>query len=325
MEQVSLPNVSEYLDSEVKLIEHTATQLMKINSGFSDSLQRIALNHQTSVPTQEKENRVNLFRDSAIALEKIDINSAYALMKLAHKLRPNGPYIKEKFEEWSERLGITILDIYEFNNVELTVGETPPPALQKALMSGSYEKNEVSLLHQFLVKGEIVLELGAGIGFMGISAMKTDLCDRYVAYEANPKLIPVILDNMDRNKVSFELHNQLLVDGDGSSPFYITPAFWSSSLVKPTEGNYEVVNVKTVDKNQVIRSVLPSMLIVDIEGGEAVLFNDLDLNSVNKIILEIHPRVLSDQVLSDIYKTLLTEGFILNFNQSFKNVLYWSR
>jgi predicted transcriptional regulator len=107
--------------------------------------------------------------------------------------------------------------------------------------------------------------------------------------------------------------------------FYITPAFWASSLVKPASGEYSKVTVPALDKNEVINSIKPTALIVDIEGGEIEFFQDLDLTSVNKIILEIHPLVVSDQDLSVLYKSLLNLGFNLDFKTSTKVVNYWYR
>ena len=43
---------------------------------------------------------VNFFRDMALNVQGISIASAYNLMKLAHKYRPNGPLINRKIEEY---------------------------------------------------------------------------------------------------------------------------------------------------------------------------------------------------------------------------------
>ena len=68
--------------------------------------------------------------------------------------------------------------------------------------------------------------------------------------------------------------------------FYVTPAFWASSLIKPEEGEFECVKVQGVNKHDVLREIKPTALVVDIEGGEASFFEGLDLGSVNKIIME---------------------------------------
>ncbi len=57
---------------------------------------------QTAISIEN--NHINLFRDAAIALEKIDIKQAYELMYLAHQFRPKGPTIKKKLSEYKKKL-----------------------------------------------------------------------------------------------------------------------------------------------------------------------------------------------------------------------------
>lgn len=52
-------------------------------------------------------NYVDLLRNDAIKLEKTDLKMAYALMKRALELRPNGPVIKRKVSEYEQLLGIS--------------------------------------------------------------------------------------------------------------------------------------------------------------------------------------------------------------------------
>lgn len=46
---------------------------------------------------------VDIFRDAALALEKDHLEKAYELMNLAHQMRPDGPFIKTKRDEYLKR------------------------------------------------------------------------------------------------------------------------------------------------------------------------------------------------------------------------------
>lgn len=46
------------------------------------------------------EEEINLIRDSALALEKVNLKSSLALMELAHKLRPTGVFIIQKISNY---------------------------------------------------------------------------------------------------------------------------------------------------------------------------------------------------------------------------------
>lgn len=47
----------------------------------------------------------NLFRDTALKIEKDDLKSAFELMSLAHKIRPSDRFIKQKLEEYRQNIG----------------------------------------------------------------------------------------------------------------------------------------------------------------------------------------------------------------------------
>ena len=46
---------------------------------------------------------VDIFRDAAVILEKHDLDLAYELMNLAHRMRPDGPFIKARRNEYLKR------------------------------------------------------------------------------------------------------------------------------------------------------------------------------------------------------------------------------
>jgi hypothetical protein len=46
---------------------------------------------------------VDIFRDAAVILEKHDLDLAYELMNLAHRMRPDGPFIKARRDEYLKR------------------------------------------------------------------------------------------------------------------------------------------------------------------------------------------------------------------------------
>lgn len=51
-----------------------------------------------------KPKTINMLRDMAAKIEKNDLTTAYELMSLAYRARPNGLFIKEKVEEYSKEL-----------------------------------------------------------------------------------------------------------------------------------------------------------------------------------------------------------------------------
>ena len=51
-----------------------------------------------------KPNKINTIRNAALKLENQDLQMAYDLMYIAHQQRPTGPFIKEKLNEYKNKL-----------------------------------------------------------------------------------------------------------------------------------------------------------------------------------------------------------------------------
>ncbi len=56
---------------------------------------------------KRRQKAVDFVRDLAVYCEQFDLNWSYDLMKLALKLRPDGPFIREKCREYASRLDST--------------------------------------------------------------------------------------------------------------------------------------------------------------------------------------------------------------------------
>jgi FkbM family methyltransferase len=179
----------------------------------------------------------------------------------------------------------------------------------------NYEVQEAHALIGLLKKGDRVLEVGAGIGFLGILMSKVLGGDNVLSYEANPKLIKVIQNNSMLNECSFEVKNCILSDKAGNTEFHLEKDFWSSSTHRRTN-NVETINVQTEKVSEVLLKHRPNVLVMDIEGGEVDLLPKIDLTNFNKIVIEIHPHVIGNEASSNILLLILNGGFILNFKLS---------
>ena len=78
-----------------------------------------------------------------------------------------------------------------------------------------------------------------------------------------------------------------------SVSFYLRKDFWASSLEVPVADDPNILGteqVPQVDINQVLTAHQPTVLVMDIEGGEIDLLPTLDLSCCNNIVIELHPR-----------------------------------
>ena len=194
--------------------------------------------------------------------------------------------------------------------------------ISASILSGSYEAKELALVKRHLEPKDIVLELGAGIGCISSFCAKVLGPGRVFAVEANENLTPIILATFARNSVHPHLENVILGKGDGDAKFFVSASFWESSTTGDVS-RMKPVEVKQVDFSRKLAATKATFLIVDIEGGEADLFDDADLSGVTKICLETHEDMIGNARTSMIFANLLRQGFILDFKLVYRNVYYF--
>lgn len=199
---------------------------------------------------------------------------------------------------------------------------TPP--IKKDIFFGGYEAKEADLVRKFISSQDVVFEVGAGIGFLSALCAKIVGNQNVHCYEANPQLIDVIQLVHRKNCVSPHVYNVILGNGLGERDFWLEEDYWASSLVQNSPAA-RPIKIQQVDLNSEIHRVKPTFLIVDIEGGEYEFFEKIDLQSIQKICIEVHPHVLGDDKVCEILTWLFKQGFSLEFGHMRKFVFYLYR
>ena len=199
---------------------------------------------------------------------------------------------------------------------------TPP--IQRDIYYGDYERKELDVIERRLEPGDKVMEVGAGIGFLSAYCARVLGDEKVFAYEANPALLEVVGVVHERNKVRPQVTQALLGEGDGERDFFVEPDYWASSLVRRSP-KAQCVRIRQIDFNSELRRVAPTFLIVDVEGGEYELLRNADLSGVAKLCLEIHPDVLGNAKVSELFAVLIGAGLALDFTLMRKNVFYFYR
>jgi FkbM family methyltransferase len=194
--------------------------------------------------------------------------------------------------------------------------------IAREIALGDYEAKEIEIVAKRLEPQDVVLEVGAGLGFLSAYCAKRVGAQSVHAYEANPELIPLIRETYAKNEVAPNLVNAVLAKGAGEREFKVAGEFWASSAHR-SEGR--TIKVPQADRDAELARIKPTFLIVDIEGGEAEFFAGADLQSVRKICVETHADVLGDRVLSEMFAGLVAQGFALDFSLIRKNVFFLRR
>ena len=221
-------------------------------------------------------------------------------------------------------------DIIEHFGIRLTIDpDFMSEKLMEVIRAGRYETPEARKIGQITQPGDRVLEIGAGIGFMSALMLKNPHVERLVSYEANPLLIDKIEKTIADNDLAtdnFELRNGVLTSGEatGTIDFHVHQDFWASSLRKTT-ATIRSVPVPLDNFNEVIRTLRPTLIVCDIEGGERALFSGADLTGVRSVYIELHQRVLGGAGMRAVFQAFHDQGFHYDQTHSQGAIVLFSR
>ncbi|TNJ47707.1 FkbM family methyltransferase [Phaeobacter sp. B1627] len=157
-----------------------------------------------------------------------------------------------------------------------------------------YEGQEIAGALHVVRETDRVLEVGAGLGVVGAVIALNARPQKLLSFEANPELIPVItaLHEMNGLVGRIEVRNQVLwagADRPDTLAFHLRTSFLGSSVLNEGGRPSRVVQVPTADLAEVIDGFQPTVLVMDIEGGELALLDAMDLSSFRAIVMEFHP------------------------------------
>lgn len=208
---------------------------------------------------------------------------------------------------------------FTLNEVQLDVPDTfLTPKIRRKMKNGMYEAQEARGVLLSVDYGDRVLELGAGVGYIGALAGMIAGPENVLSVEANPALISVTRANFDRNEcTAIELRHGAVVDNtfDGNTvQLSQTNAFWASHI--GTDGDENTVAVPALRFSDLVKEHRPDVVIMDIEGAEEKLFEHPWPEHIRVVLLEIHPRRYSDVIVKKIFECLLWADLIYNADLS---------
>lgn len=177
-----------------------------------------------------------------------------------------------------------------------------------------YEGQEIAGALHVVGPDDTVLEIGAGIGLVG-AVIAANRHPRHVhAFEANPELIPAIkaLYHLNRLEDRIAVRNQVLIsapDRPGSVPFFLHNSYLGSSLTDPGDKARRRVDIPTAGFAETCAALKPTVLVMDIEGGELDVLRDADLTPFRAIVVEFHPKVYGVDGMRACKQILREAGF----------------
>jgi FkbM family methyltransferase len=207
------------------------------------------------------------------------------------------------------------------------------PEIRDAIDQGYYERRERELVRAFVRPDDRVLELGAGIGVVAMTAASIVGENHVISFDANPEILADARDNFKRNGFaeietrSGLMRNRRAFERNSFAAFYIDAVYWTSRLdaSATTPGIVKVVEAPVYCLEDEIAAARANVLLCDIEGGEIDLLTDADLSGIRLLILETHDWMVGETATDALVNKLIREGFAIRLGASGEHVFAFQR
>jgi FkbM family methyltransferase len=177
-----------------------------------------------------------------------------------------------------------------------------PAQLLYYLSSGDYEQADIDLAFAYVEEGDVVMEIGAGIGVTGCALAKASK-KPVILVEANPHLWHHIERNFEINGQQVNLIKAAAVSNEYTHPtvpFNISPNYWWSSLAPMDSA--KTFEASAISLTNLVDQHKPSVLVIDIEGAEEFVIPTSLNPSVKKVFVEIHTPSLGSKKTADLVR-----------------------
>lgn len=180
-----------------------------------------------------------------------------------------------------------------------------------SIIRGRYEGTEARAVMELVKPEDRVLELGGGVGLISTVAAKIVGDNSVVCVEANPKMIDYIQKVHKANGIAPKIINAVAVGKKitDSVRFYLRKDFWVSSMSPLPDDYIEVVSVPVAPIDDLVNQHNPSVVIIDIEGGEVDLLVGNWADKVRLVIMELHTEVTGAESMQTIVKFFKDRDF----------------
>ena len=205
------------------------------------------------------------------------------------------------------RVGYTVQN----QGVKVRVDGSLSPEVRLTLRWGHYERRELDVVRAALHDADVVMEVGAGLGVVSSFCAKAVGPQRVFAYEANPAMESYIRRTYALNGVSPTLEMCALGEHGGEQALYLGRDPWSATTLPPQERR-RAITVPAKRFNDEVRRRAPTLLIVDIEGGERELCRYGEFPGVRRIVMELHPVTLTPSGRGELVARMRCAGFRLD-------------
>jgi FkbM family methyltransferase len=178
------------------------------------------------------------------------------------------------------------------------------------------------VLSTLLRPDDRVLELGAGLGFITVLCARICGSEAVVTVEANPHMLSTLEATFRCNGVWPKLISGVVSRTAAPREFFVNQNFWSSSTY---DRGGQRLEVQSLPFAELVAAHRPSVIVMDIEGGEVELAGLPIDPSVRAIVLELHAAVTGNADAEAVRAWLVEQGFRATSDWGNRSVVVYQR
>ena len=204
------------------------------------------------------------------------------------------------------------------NGYEMILRKKASGIHRELLLHGAREHFSTEYMAGTIRNDDILLEIGANIGYYALLEGKRATEGRIFALEPVPETLDLLRENINLNHLSnISVHEIALGDCQGTMSMFVSKRCnWSSLIDGHLDEVVYKLDVKVMTLDDFVELVLrrsPSFVRMDVEGYEAAVLrgatNYLAQSVESRLFIEIHPSLLPRGDIADLIGRLKCNGY----------------
>ena len=191
----------------------------------------------------------------------------------------------------------------------LGYGHGIPKGMVHSLARGDYENPERRAVKAILRPGDRVLEIGACMGVVSLTAARIVGAENVVAFEPNPEAAAVARANFERNGLPVRLVPRAVGAAAGRVELGVGSGSWlGASVARRYEAGHSV-STEIAPIADLVAEIRPTVLVMDAEGFEAEILPACPMQGLRAVVVEFHEDPLGAAGVAALRQLLSRAGF----------------
>lgn|GEM_PF-1120876 len=182
-----------------------------------------------------------------------------------------------------------------------------PKSMTHALLAGDYENPERHAIKGVARPGDRVVDIGACMGVVSLTAARIVGAEAVVAFEPNPAAAIVAAENFALNNLPVKIEHAAVGVAAGWATLTVGSSSWLGAAIGG--GHATTIEVPVCAIGDVIAQYRPTILVLDAEGMEVDILPACPMGGLRAVVAEFHLSSLGPDSIEGLRRHLRAEGF----------------